>query len=148
MTRRTFPIFTAIVALTALGIFFGSAGLGQDQPSAAREVKADFSAIRPLLAKYCFSCHGNEKPKAGLNLEAFDGQKKPEDWTEVWDRVRSGQMPPSNRPSPTLAEKEKITSWIEGVFARHTLGGHRDPGPLRQRRLNAREYVNSVRGLA
>ena len=28
--------------------------------------------VRPLLAKHCFSCHGNEKQEAGLRLDSRD----------------------------------------------------------------------------
>ena len=32
--------------------------------------------VRPLLARYCFGCHGENKPKGGLNLAAFTGGEK------------------------------------------------------------------------
>ena len=40
-----------------------------------------------------------------------------------------------------------MLAWIERVFAAETLAGEQDPGPLRPRRLNAREYTNTVRDL-
>ncbi len=57
-------------------------------------------------------------------------------------------MPPSDRPQPTAQEREKVLAWIENVFAGRTLAGHPDPGPLRPRRLNAREHRNTFRDLA
>ena len=97
--------------------------------------------------KYCSGCHGESKPKAGLNLEALRGQEKPTVWKGVWERVRSRQMPPPGQPQPTAEERSRLTSWVEDIFAGHRLVGHADPGPLRPRRLNVREYRNTLRDL-
>jgi hypothetical protein len=113
-----------------------------------REPEAQAREIRPLLARYCYSCHGEKKPKAGLNLEALRDDQDPGKWKLVWDRLKSRQMPPSDRPQPTAEERERVTVRIEEILARHTLDGHPDPGPLRPRRLNAREYRNTLRDLA
>src|SRR5208283_5275827 len=104
--------------------------------------------IRPLLVKYCVGCHGEKKPKAGLNLEAMREEGNPKVWKLVWDRIKSRQMPPSDKPQPTAEERERVTAWIETALARHTLDGHPDPGPLRPRRLNVREHRNTFRDLA
>ena len=103
--------------------------------------------IRPLQAKYCFSCHGATKPKGGIDLASRKGTEKPHAWKEVWERLRSRQMPPLGKPQPTAGERERMVAWIESVFAHETLDGQADPGPLRPRRLNAREYINTVRDL-
>jgi mono/diheme cytochrome c family protein len=103
--------------------------------------------IRPLQAKYCFSCHGATKPKGGIDLASRKGIEKPHAWKEVWERLRSRQMPPLGKPQPTAVERERMVAWIESVFAHETLDGQADPGPLRPRRLNAREYINTVRDL-
>lgn len=104
--------------------------------------------VQPLLARYCVSCHGPTKPKGGLNLAALPGPDNVQVWKEIRQRVRSRQMPPPGRPQPTADEREHLTNWIEGVFARHTLNGHPDPGPLPPRRLNVRETMNTLRDLA
>lgn len=104
--------------------------------------------VRPLLVKYCLSCHGANKPKAGLNLEAWRGQEKAEEWNAIWQRLRSRHMPPPGQPQPTPAERERMIGWIEDVFASHTVNGQPDPGPLSPRRLNVRETMNTLRDLA
>src|SRR5262245_32174269 len=86
---------------------------------------ADGSAqeVRPLLTRYCFSCHGETKPKAGLNLESLQSQENVRVWKEVWNRVRARQMPPSDQPQPTMEERARLTDWIEDNFAKKTLDG-------------------------
>jgi hypothetical protein len=103
--------------------------------------------VRPLLEKYCTGCHGASNPKGGIDLAARTGREKPQDWKEVWERVRRKQMPPSDHAQPTAPERERLLTWIEHVFAQEKLAGFADPGPLRPRRLNSREYANTVRDL-
>lgn len=105
------------------------------------------SVIRPMFTKYCGSCHGAAKPRGGLDLSSRNGSEKPDHWKDTWERLRSRQMPPSGKPQPTAAEREKMLTWIESVFAQQTLSGHADPGPLKPRRLNVREYANTVRDI-
>ena len=114
--------------------------MGAAEEKAGRDVQS-------LLAKYCQGCHGENKPKAGLNLVALRGQEKPQAWKGVWERVRSRHMPPPGKPQPTAAERALLLDWIEAGFAQHKLDGQPDSGPLRPRRLNVREYRNTLRDL-
>jgi hypothetical protein len=122
------------------------------RPSENPTPKPDANDVRPLLAKYCLACHSVKKPKADLNLAAISADeiagKHVAQWKHVWDRLKSRQMPPSDQPQPTAEERERVTAWIEAVFARHTLDGHPDPGSLLPRRLNVREHRNTLRDLA
>lgn len=116
-----------------------------------KEAQTDFRGIQPLLEKHCLGCHGPKKPRAQLDLTALAGNVRVTDrsmWEKVWKRIRSGQMPPPDQPQPTADERERIAEGIEAVFARQTLDGHADPGPLRPRRLNVREFRNTLRDLA
>lgn len=110
--------------------------------------------VRPLLAAYCFDCHGDEaEPEGGMNLERFRtmAQVIPErtDWAVVRDKVESGQMPPPKKKSqPTAAERQQILAWISGLAAApDPVLGRQDPGKPVLRRLTRLEYNNSVRDL-
>jgi hypothetical protein len=137
-------VLSFTVALVPAWALLASHG-AEDAGSGAGDPPQD---IRPLLSKYCVSCHGEQKPKAGLNLAAMRAEGNPKAWKLVWDRIKARQMPPAGKPQPTPAERERVTAWIEGTFAKHTLDGHPDPGPLRPRRLNVREHMNTFRDLA
>ncbi len=106
---------------------------------------ADLDAIRPLLGRYCVSCHNSKKAKASLNLES---QQTLTTWKKVWDRLRSHSMPPSASTQPTLLERQRIIGSLEDVFVQAKWHGHPDPGPLPSRRLNVRETMNTLRDLA
>lgn len=142
MTRQlAFALLLMPVWFVAQGGESDVAGIAAESPDAAQP-------IRPLLARYCLSCHGETKSQAGLNLESLQRQANGKAWKKVWDRLKSRQMPPPDRPQPTAEERERLTGWIESVFAKHTLDGHLDPGPLHPRRLNVREHMNTFRDLA
>ncbi|MGB1726364.1 MAG: c-type cytochrome domain-containing protein, partial [Limisphaerales bacterium] len=37
-------------------------------------VQKDFQlTVRPVLQKFCFDCHGENKPKAGIRVDYLDG---------------------------------------------------------------------------
>ena len=66
---------------------------------AAEPAKPTFAKdIAPLIKQYCGKCHGDKKPKGGVNLTAFTDDasvlKKRKVWEQVADNVRSGDMPP------------------------------------------------------
>jgi hypothetical protein len=140
-----------LVGLSLLGLLASRTAAAE--PAAGQPTRPpDPQEIRPLLARYCLSCHGDKDPRAGLNLKAYLDREhpgtEPRMWKPVWDRLRSRRMPPPNRPQPTGPEREQLLAWIEGVFATHTLDGHPDPGPLPPRRLNVRVQMNSLHDLA
>ena len=119
------------------------AGLG----AASESFKTD---VQPLLQKYCYGCHSDEKQKADLNLQTFSGDILSEPnrlvWEKVMKNIRSGEMPPSNKPQPNMDEKEKIFAFIDReVFAADCTNP--DPGRVTIRRLNRAEYNNTIRDL-
>ncbi len=54
-------------------------------------------------------------------------------------------MPPAGRKAPTDAQRELLVEWIHNNVM--TTDGKPDPGPFMVRRLNNREYANTVRDL-
>ena len=106
--------------------------------------------VAPLLKQYCTGCHGGTKPRGGVALDVFRDDASAAKSREVWDRVlqnvRAGDMPPANKPRPTVAEVETLAAWVETAFARADCGKI-DPGRPTIRRLNRAEYNNTVRDL-
>jgi len=131
------------------GILLGALALiGSDaEPQAAPPPAAYEKEIRPLLTKYCVSCHGGVKPKADLNLEAFRDEASAlssrKTLKKVYDILHADEMPPKDKPQPTPAERERITDWVGNLLRRPVVGGKKDPGPVVLRRLNRIEYNNT-----
>ena len=77
---------------------------------------------KPLLDKYCISCHGNDKQKADLNLEVFAGNvelyKERDLWEIVRDYVEEREMPPENKLQPSEEERIQLVQFINEELAK------------------------------
>jgi uncharacterized membrane protein len=97
---------------------------GQPVGGADAAKPASFSKdVKPFLQTYCINCHGNVKPKGGINLETYDkvvsGGKslvkvgKPDDSRLVQVCEGKGKpMPPKKEKQPTAQEIQTVRAWI------------------------------------
>lgn len=109
--------------------------------------RSDFVVrVRPLLERRCFECHAGEKHKGGLDLGQFADEAAARadaaTWKLVRARVAAGEMPPPRAPRLESGEVDLLLDWIDSVP-----GAGKPPGRSVLRRLNRREYENSVRDL-
>lgn len=104
-----------------------------------------------ILADYCFDCHDSLSEKGGIDLEALpyelDSVESAETWQKVLNVLNSGEMPPEDEPQ--LRDEEKIALLRDLsdqiVVARELLSD--TGGVTTMRRLNKREYENTVESL-
>lgn len=117
----------------------------------AQDKAAVDKVIVPFVTKHCVACHGPEKRKADLVLHTFKDEasilKARKTWTAVLSQIHAGEMPPSGRPKPAVAESEQFAKAVTAIFERHDRTAKRDPGQVTMRRLNRAEYANTVRDL-
>ena len=107
------------------------------------------TSIRPLLAKYCFKCHGTGDEIAGdVDLVKVKTPEQIEAQFELWERVverlNDQSMPPEDELQPTTREQQAIRNWYQERFVR-SVKPH--PGDFRPRRLSAHEYRNTLESL-
>ncbi len=108
--------------------------------------------VQPLIAKYCYGCHGNGKNSGGIVLDKYKDeeslQKKLSLWEKVADNLRAGAMPPDKKPRPTLDELDMMNAYFDtAVFKVDCTIGKKDPGRVTIHRLNRAEYNNTIRDL-
>ena len=127
----------------------------QEAPKEARPdvvTKAvTWKEAQPLLAKYCYDCHGaGEEVKGKVNLKELatrsDYLKNVKMARLGADAVSFGEMPPEDEKQPSTAERKKVVSFLYGVVDEYA----RDNAtlePVVMRRLNRYEYSNAVRDL-
>src|SRR5947209_19964241 len=77
--------------------------------------------VQPILAQYCYDCHGDGSAKGGVTLDEFTSEdsllRDRELWFRVLKNVRSGLMPPNKKPHPTGDERKVLADWIKyGAF--------------------------------
>ena len=106
--------------------------------------------VQPILEQFCYGCHGLGAKKGGVALDAFADESAarnaPRLWHSALRNLRSGIMPPSDKPQPAADERRLLEDWIKYG----ALGIDRtdpDPGRVTVRRLNRVEYRNTIRDL-
>ena len=101
-----------------------------------------------IFEKYCLECHDSLTEEGGVNLDEIsfkiDTVASAELWQKVLNTLNSGEMPPEDEPQ--LSDKEK-TEFLddlshEMVAAREILSD--SGGVITMRRLNRREYENTI----
>ena len=106
---------------------------------------------RQLLEKYCMDCHNEQKSKGQVRLDdlplAIDSPANAERWQKVLGAINSGEMPPEEKPQLRHEEKAMLLDALSSqmVIARKVLAD--SGGIITMRRLNRREYVNTLRDL-
>ena len=99
-----------------------------------------------LLESYCLDCHDDIERKGEVSLEelVIDWQQK--ERLDIWERalrmLKSGEMPPKKKRQPSTEERARLIGWLDASLSKHSpIGG------TVIRRLNRREYVNSINSL-
>ncbi len=115
---------------------------------AASAVADDGTAKRlaAFLDQHCTACHGADTQEADVRLDrltaADSGSETIRQWTRVVDAIESGEMPPEGEDRPNAAAVKRFVSEA-GRFAERMRGER----PLSLRRMNRREYQNTVHDL-
>lgn len=106
---------------------------------------------RALFKEHCISCHGPEKQKGKFRVDdlsfTITNVETAEKWQKVLNSLNSGEMPPEDEKQPEGAVKADFLDDLANVMvaARRSLGDQN--GVITMRRLNRREYRNTLREL-
>ncbi len=119
---------------------------GIDAPQARMSEKH-----RALFQDYCVKCHGAEKQKGKFRVDdlpsAIATIEAAEKWQKILNAMNSGEMPPEDEKQPPNGVKADFLDELSNamVAARRTLNDQQ--GMITMRRLNRREYKNTLRDL-
>ncbi len=137
--RRTIPALA--VFLCALILCGHSLADSEPIPSFEKEV-------RPILENHCFKCHGENKPKAGVNLRAAVDEKNPAKqrklWKQVAHQIDAQEMPPADQTPIPGEQRELVLRWLKAATR---VSNSSDPGRAPLRRLSRSEYNRTIRDL-
>jgi hypothetical protein len=106
---------------------------------------------RAFFESYCVECHGEKKQKGKVRLDnisfSVDSLENAERWSKVLLAINSGEMPPEDAKQPEKGHKADFLEALSQtmVAARKALTDQ--GGKITMRRLNRREYQNSIRDL-
>lgn len=112
----------------------------------------DFDAeVRPFLRAHCYECHGASEQSGDRRFDTLDAAIQDDnaliDWQDILDQLNLGAMPPAEAEQPSDEERLRIIERLtERIADFHRRQASTRPAP-RLRRLNAREYQNTVSDL-
>jgi hypothetical protein len=104
-----------------------------------------------LFKDTCVSCHGPDKQKGKFRIDQLslkvDTVETAERWQKVLNQINSGEMPPEDSKQPERVAKTEFLDSLSHTLmaARRSLGD--SGGMITMRRLNRREYKNTLRDL-
>lgn len=136
-----FPVIFALAALKASAI---------TAPATPPPVQMD-QRHKVFFHDYCLSCHGPEKKKGKFRVDQLDfgisTLETAEKWQKVLNELNTGEMPPDDKEQPPNAMKADFLEELSQtmVAARRALADRQ--GEITLRRLNRREYGNTLRAL-
>lgn len=142
--------------LIAMALSFAPQGLASDSTAMEGEQSHLRHGVMPeahfeLLENYCLDCHDAFEEKGGVNLEdlsfTMDTLEAAELWQKVLNVVNSGEMPPEDERQLKASEKTDFLADLSNqlVVARQALSD--SGGVITMRRLNRREYENTIESL-
>ncbi len=118
--------------------------------------KAKLAAFRtrvePVLKRVCVVCHGPEKQKGKLRIDALDPDlQKGKDvswWLEVFDVISNGEMPPEDAEAQlTDSEKVQVVDWLSGEIQVASQVRRSEQGHTSFRRMTRYEYKYALQDL-
>ncbi len=108
--------------------------------------------VKPFLTKYCISCHGPTKQKGERRFDELTGKIADDnsliDLQDIVDQLNLGEMPPpKEKLQPSDKERRQTIAWLTARIEQYHRQRKPDSGQAVLRRLNAREYRNTIRDL-
>ena len=127
---------------------------GQSPPggqSGTLDVLEFETEVRPFLKTFCMECHAGEDAAGERDFEALSGQITDEnslvEMQDILDQLNLGEMPPSEAAQPGNEQRQEITAWLTDRIRQYHEARTSSGGQTVLRRLNSREYRNTIRDL-
>src|SRR5436190_2239083 len=109
-------MFARLFVILILIILVRNTSFGAIQPSSKPSSSRFEKEIKPLLSRYCYGCHNDQKHKGDLSLESFEDVaailQQPKTWEMVMHHVQTKEMPPEDKAQPSEADRRLLVSWI------------------------------------
>jgi len=151
MARPQFARSTS-AAFGLAGVSLVTAALGIARPGGAGAADDHFAeAVRPILERRCFGCHGAEEQEAGFRVDVLDPDMVAGDDAEAWDYARElvefGDMPPGRAQPLTDDERRALLGWLDESLEAAARANETAVPRTVFRRLNRAQYANTLRSL-
>lgn len=95
-----------------VGVVFASA------VTAAADGGGEKTSVQAFLKQHCHRCHGAETQEGDFAMHKLAGEiaagEALDRWTKIAERLKAGDMPPTDEPQPDPKAIEEVVKWIEG----------------------------------
>ena len=107
--------------------------------------------LQPFLQQHCIRCHGAEEQNGERRFDTLSTEITDSnvlvDYQDILDQLNLGEMPPEDEPQPTSLDSKQVIALLTKTIANyHETHKSVDEQPV-LRRLNSREYRNTIRDL-
>ncbi len=106
---------------------------------------------REFLSAYCTECHNEKKQKGELRLDdisfTLGSVENADRWQKILNQINSGEMPPEDGKRPERVAKAEFLDSLSQTLVAARLALSDSSGKITMRRLNRREYKNTIRDL-
>ncbi len=138
--------------LTAIAFFCLAVASTADDTLANERHSSGFDAVvKPFVTAFCTECHGPREAKADRRFDRLpseiDSDDTLVDYHDMLDQLNLGEMPPEDARQPTDQQRQQVIEWLTDQLDRYHQSRKGTGGATVLRRLNAREYRNTVRDL-
>lgn len=103
----------------------------------------------PFLKTHCYECHAGETPEGKLRLDEATTARPMSRalWRSVVRQLTDGNMPPEGQPQSASWERDAVVEGLTAMLADCTNFASETPPQVTMRRLNRRQYRNTIRDL-
>ncbi|MGL4400041.1 MAG: DUF1592 domain-containing protein [Luteolibacter sp.] len=108
----------------------------------------DFARVKTYLTTYCIECHGAEKQKGDRRFDELSLPASKADTLielkDILDQMHLGDMPPEDSLQPPAAEQKAILEMLNLALSEGREKLASTEGTTTLRRMNRREYINTI----
>jgi hypothetical protein len=121
-SRNALGMQTGRIFLLTVLVAGGVGTIGTAPQISGSDAKSSDDPARPFFAKHCQTCHAGAKPKGDFRLDSltsdFNDRANRERWLTVLEQVKTGAMPPKEKPRPAAPDVKTLADWIGGRAAK------------------------------
>jgi uncharacterized protein DUF1592/uncharacterized protein DUF1588/uncharacterized protein DUF1587/uncharacterized protein DUF1585/uncharacterized protein DUF1595/cytochrome c len=148
-------VWVGVIALATM-VSLQARSPGRSSPAgpvtrgAAESGPMNAAEFKPVIQRYCLTCHNQQAKAPGLTLDTAD-LARPSANADIWEKairaLRNRTMPPPGSPRPDEATFDRLAESLERSIDA-AASAHPNPGHIPSlHRLNRAEYVNAIRDL-
>ncbi|MCA9157134.1 MAG: DUF1592 domain-containing protein [Planctomycetales bacterium] len=137
----------ALKILTVLGLFISTVK-AEDPLNATVSMPTKY---RSFIESNCIECHNADTREGQLQLDdvsfLIDSVESAERWQNILNQINSGEMPPEDAVQPDKVAKAEFVDVLANTLVQARAALSDTGGKIVMRRLNRREYKNTIRDL-